>query len=79
MSKVLPRGETTARVGLHYTTIWRLMKRGEFPMPVQLSDNRIGWLEAEIDDWIARRVAARDAGVVAMRQPPQRKRKPVAT
>ena len=79
MSKVLRKGETAAKVGLSYPTIWRQMQRGEFPMPVQLSDNRVGWLESEIDDWISRRVDARDAGVVKLRQPSRRKSETAAT
>ena len=40
--------------------IWRLMKDGRFPKRVQVSENRIAWVEREIDEWIAERVAARD-------------------
>ena len=39
----------------------RLEKAGEFPKRVQLSPNRVAWVESEIDDWIAQRIAARDA------------------
>ncbi len=60
MDKVLRKGELSAMVGLHYSTIWRLMQRGEFPRPVQLSENRVGWLEAEVEEWLARRVDLRD-------------------
>jgi prophage regulatory protein len=33
----------------------RLEKRGQFPRRRQISENRIGWLENEITDWIASR------------------------
>ncbi len=32
----------------------------DFPKPVQLGDNSVGFLEEEIDEWIARRAAMRD-------------------
>jgi predicted DNA-binding transcriptional regulator AlpA len=45
--------------------IRRKVAAGEFPPPITL-DNReskasIGWLESEIDAWIAERAALRDA------------------
>ncbi|MGE0851970.1 MAG: helix-turn-helix transcriptional regulator [Hyphomicrobiaceae bacterium] len=41
--------------------ILRLEERGLFPRRVQLGANRVGWLLAEIEHWIAARVAERDA------------------
>ena len=79
MSKILSKRELTAMVGLSYPTVWRLMRRGEFPKPVPLSENRVGWIESEVAAWLASRVDARDAGIVSMRQPPRRKREPVVT
>ena len=38
----------------------RKCKAGEFPRPIPLSARRIGWIEAEIDDWLIQRAAARD-------------------
>jgi prophage regulatory protein len=53
--------------GIPYSTvhIWRLEKAGEFPKRVPIGRARHGWLETEIDAWIADRVAARDATEVA--------------
>ena len=79
MRKVLSKRELTEMVGLSYPTVWRMMRRGQFPKPVPLSENRVGWLETEVADWLAGRVDARDTGVVNMRQPPRRKREPVVT
>jgi predicted DNA-binding transcriptional regulator AlpA len=53
--RFLSQAEVTARVGLSRTTIWRLERRGLFPAHRQLSANRVGWVEAEIDQWIATR------------------------
>lgn len=43
--------------GLSRTTRWRLIRRGEFPPPRQLSPNAVGWLRGEVDDWLASRPA----------------------
>jgi prophage regulatory protein len=43
----------------------RLEKKGLFPKRLQLSPGRVGWLESEIDRWIAERAAARDVGAAA--------------
>lgn len=40
---------------------WRKERAGTFPRRVRISDNRIGYVESEIDAWIDSRVAARDA------------------
>jgi predicted DNA-binding transcriptional regulator AlpA len=39
------------------------MKRGNFPRPVRISARSVGWPENEIDDFIADRIAERDARV----------------
>jgi len=36
------------------------MAKGTFPKQVQLGPKAVGWIEAEIDAWIAARIAARD-------------------
>jgi len=48
--------------GIPYTRahLLRLMERGEFPRSIHLGPNRVAWIESEIDDWIAARVAARE-------------------
>ena len=39
--------------------IARLEKAGLFPKRVQLGLNRVGWVEAEVLDWLQARMAAR--------------------
>lgn len=55
--------------GLPRPTIYLLVERGEFPLPVTLSDSKragrramIGWVGSEIDKWMERRIAVREAG-----------------
>jgi len=45
--------------GLKKTTIYALQKAGRFPRSVSLTTTAVGWLEAEVEDWLANRAAAR--------------------
>jgi prophage regulatory protein len=38
----------------------RKAKAGEFPAPINLSPQRIAWIESEVDAWVAERIALRD-------------------
>lgn len=56
--KVLRVPDVVERTGLSRTTIWRRVRAGKFPAPVVLGTTvlgvqTIGWVESEIDDWIA--------------------------
>jgi prophage regulatory protein len=39
----------------------RLIRQGRFPRPVKVGENKNAWLASEIHDWIAARIAERDA------------------
>jgi prophage regulatory protein len=45
--------------GLKKTTIYALQKAGQFPHSVPLTTTAVGWLETEVEDWLARRAEAR--------------------
>lgn len=45
-------GEET---GLSRTTRWRLRQRGEFPRPIRLGPNSIGYLRVEVERWLSER------------------------
>ena len=38
----------------------RLEKAGRFPKRVRLGQNRVGWLEDEVLDWLQKRLDARE-------------------
>jgi prophage regulatory protein len=50
--------ELPAYVGLKRTQIAELIKNGEFPEPIKLSENgrAVAWLESELLAWQARRI-----------------------
>lgn len=41
--------------------IARLEAAGQFPKRVKIGNNRVGWIEAEILEWIQQKIDARDA------------------
>ena len=62
--KVLRENEVASRVGLSRSTRWRMVRDGLFPAPIELSERARGWLESDIDAWIASRKPAAFAGSV---------------
>lgn len=50
--------------GLSRTAIYDKLSRSEFPRPISLGSRSIGWLESEVNDWIAEQVekSRRDVG-----------------
>jgi prophage regulatory protein len=52
--------EVQRRTGLSTSTLYDKMARGEFPKPVSLGPQIRAWLEDEIADWQAARIAERD-------------------
>ncbi len=49
--------------GIRYSRVHidRLVKSKKFPPKIKLGENRVGWLESDIDDWIQAKVDERDA------------------
>ncbi len=56
--------EVLARTGLSRSTIYVRLDQGRFPRAVSLGARAVGWIEAEVDEWIRERIAASrsDAG-----------------
>ena len=50
--------EVLARTGLSRSTIYVRLDQGRFPKPVSLGGRAVGWIEAEVDEWIRERIAA---------------------
>jgi prophage regulatory protein len=48
-------------IGCSRDHLRRKIAAGEFPKPISVSSARIAWIEAEIDSWLAERVAGRAA------------------
>ncbi len=65
--RILRRRRVEEKTGLGRSAIYEGIKEGWFPRQVPLgpSGKAVGWLEDEIDNWIASRVAQRDSAVGA--------------
>jgi prophage regulatory protein len=46
------------RTGLSRSTIYLRVSQGTFPRPVHLGGRAVGWVEEEIQSWLAERIAA---------------------
>jgi predicted DNA-binding transcriptional regulator AlpA len=57
--RILTVKQTCDKLGKGRTKLWELTKDGRFPKPIRI-DGGIGYLEHEVDQWIANLVAARD-------------------
>ena len=52
LPKLINTRELTRIIGVSRATIYRWMDAGTFPMSIELSANRVAWLEDEVKDWI---------------------------
>lgn len=62
---LLRLNEVQGRTGLSRSEIYRRIREGDFPKPVKLGKKASAWVLAEVEGWIAARIAARDAEEVA--------------
>jgi predicted DNA-binding transcriptional regulator AlpA len=61
-----------AALGISLATLWRRVKNEpDFPQPLTLSDQAVGFLRSERLAYIGRLVARRDARLAARQQPAQ--------
>ena len=63
MTKRLIAYDDLATKGIPYSKphIWRLEKQGKFPKRVPIGASRYAYVEDEIDEFVDRMIAARDA------------------
>ncbi|RLV58303.1 AlpA family transcriptional regulator [Parashewanella curva] len=53
--KILRLPEVKSRTGIARSTIYKLIDAGDFPPPVALGARAVGWLESDVNEWIASR------------------------
>lgn len=44
--------EVIKRTGISRTTIYRLINKNSFPLPIKISEKMIAFIESEVNDWI---------------------------
>lgn len=57
---ILRRKQVEKRTGLSRSTIYLRIQEGTFPRPINLGARAVGWLENEIEDWLAARLEIRN-------------------
>ncbi|MBC7624130.1 MAG: AlpA family phage regulatory protein [Aeromicrobium sp.] len=68
MAQLLTGEATDKKASISRSLRHKLIKDGKFPQPIPIGTRRIAFLESDIDDWIAARVAAsrtRSSGAAA--------------
>ena len=58
MHTILRLPEVKKTTGLSRSTIYSRISRGTFPRPVNLGARAVGWIEAEIEEWLQQRIEA---------------------
>ena len=57
MIKIIKLPEVKEATGLSRSAIYAYIKRGIFPQSVTLGPRAVGWVEAEIQEWLEARIA----------------------
>ena len=64
--RLIRRKEVQTKTGLCTSSIYALMKNGDFPQSLQISIRRVAWIESEVDQWISDRIASHKATIAMM-------------
>ena len=56
--QLLTRQEVEKRCRIARTTIYRLMRAGQFPEPIKIGPRAVRWPESEITSWVESRPRA---------------------
>jgi prophage regulatory protein len=67
-TRILRLPEVRRKVGLGTDSIYRLAREDKFPKPIKLSERASGWVESELDAWLAQRIAARRSDSAPVRE-----------
>lgn len=53
---ILRRKQVELRTGLSRTTIYERMREGTFPRQISLGGRAVGWVNADIDQWVEQQI-----------------------
>lgn len=62
MSKILRLPAVKEKTGKARSSIYSMIDQNLFPKPIKLGARSVGWLEAEINEWIEQRINESRAG-----------------
>jgi prophage regulatory protein len=58
LMKILRLADVMSKTGLSKTSVYEYITAGNFPKQIKLGPRSAGWVEAEIDAWLASRIEA---------------------
>ena len=58
MNRIIRLPEVKRSTGLSRSTIYLRISEGTFPKPVNLGGRAVGWLDAEVQQWLQRQIEA---------------------
>jgi prophage regulatory protein len=58
--RIIRLKEVIYSTGLARSTIYKYIGEGTFPKPVSLGDRCVGWVDAEVQEWVLARIKERD-------------------
>ena len=61
--KVLNASQVANKTSMSVSNIRRLVREDKFPKPFALTENRQGWLEADVNKWISECVRKHKQGI----------------
>jgi prophage regulatory protein len=68
--RILRLPQVLDKTGLRRDSIYRGAREGWFPRPIKLNSRASGWIEREVDEFIAKRAAERDTLSTPTAPPP---------
>lgn len=60
-AQILRLPDVQRLIGYSSSQLYRMISSGSFPRQINLGPRSVGWLKSEVEQWIADRIAARDA------------------
>lgn len=55
-NRILRQPDVRARIGLSKSTIYELIRKKELKAPIKLGERSVGWLESDINEFLAKRI-----------------------
>ncbi|WIM06848.1 MAG: AlpA family transcriptional regulator [Candidatus Nitricoxidivorans perseverans] len=56
MHTIIRRRRVEAKTALPRSSLYAKIKAGDFPPPIRLGPNTVGWIEAEVDSWLSAQI-----------------------
>lgn len=57
-TRILRQPDVIARTGLSKSTLYELIRKRQLKAPIKLGARAVGWLESDIDEFLAERIKA---------------------